>query len=238
MLIEKTIKVNKTGEPRRLYQQVADQIRHLIQAKEYGVGTRLPSERDLAQELGVSRPSLREALIALEIEGTVEIRGGSGVYISAERFPNFEATRPMGESPSELMQARAVIEGTAVLMAVSRMTSQTIDFLHETQDLMAQEIAAGRSPLAYDRQFHLSIAAESGNSVLERIITELFDERHNPIAEKLQDRFDTSDTWRLALLEHQAILGALESRDPLQAQAEMRIHIEASRRRWIETLVV
>src|SRR5437868_13567352 len=73
----------KQVEPRRLYQQIADQIRELIQQGGFDTGTRLPPERDLAQQLGVSRPSLREALIALDVEGSVEIRSGSGVYVCA-----------------------------------------------------------------------------------------------------------------------------------------------------------
>ena len=73
----------KPVDSRRLYQQIADQIRDLIDQGGFEVGTRLPPERDLAQQLGVSRPSLREALIALDVEGRVEVRSGSGVYITA-----------------------------------------------------------------------------------------------------------------------------------------------------------
>src|SRR2546423_11640486 len=67
-------------EPRRLYRQIADQIRTLIRAGEFTAGSRLPPERDLARQLGVSRPSVREALIALEVEGLVDSRIGSGIY--------------------------------------------------------------------------------------------------------------------------------------------------------------
>ena len=69
-------------EARRLYRQVADQLRALIDSGEYGVGSRLPTERDLAEQLKVSRPTVREALIALEVEGRVRIRVGSGIYVS------------------------------------------------------------------------------------------------------------------------------------------------------------
>ena len=68
-------------EPRRLYRQIADQIREHIRAVEFPAGSRLPPERDLARQLGVSRPSVREALIALEVEGLVEVRIGSGIYV-------------------------------------------------------------------------------------------------------------------------------------------------------------
>jgi GntR family transcriptional repressor for pyruvate dehydrogenase complex len=72
-------------EPRRLYRQIADQIRALIQSREFAAGARLPPERDLARQLGVSRPSVREALIALEVEGLVEVNIGSGIYVLAPR---------------------------------------------------------------------------------------------------------------------------------------------------------
>src|SRR5947209_6594597 len=73
----------QTIEPRRLYRQIADQIRTVIHAGEFRTGARLPPERDLARQLGVSRPSVREALIALEVEGLVEVRIGSGIYVRA-----------------------------------------------------------------------------------------------------------------------------------------------------------
>ena len=82
----------------RLYQQIADRIRQLIKSEGYRVGSRLPSERDLSTKLGVSRPSVREALIALEIEGAVEIRIGSGVYVTAQPTALSGETRAMGES--------------------------------------------------------------------------------------------------------------------------------------------
>src|SRR5208283_98148 len=72
-------------EPRRLYRQIADQIRALIRSREFPAGARLPPERDLARQLGVSRPSVREALIALEVEGLVEVRIGSGIYVLGPR---------------------------------------------------------------------------------------------------------------------------------------------------------
>ena len=225
----------KPVEPRRLYQQIADQIRELIQRGGFDTGTRLPPERDLAQQLGVSRPSLREALIALDVEGTVEIRSGSGVYVSnppTERQP--KTTAALGDSPTELMQARAALEGTVVVLACARVTEPALTRLREIIAGMRSEIAARRHPLEHDRQFHLAIAEMSGNSVMVRLIGDLFDERHSPISAKLSSRYESIRTWNLALNEHEAVLRAIEARDPLAAQAAIRSHLKASEDRWIE----
>ncbi len=226
----------KPIEPRRLYQQVADQIRALIASNAIAPGTRLPPERDLAQQLGVSRPSLREALIALEIDGSVEIRMGSGVYVCQppERLlPT--STAALGESPSELMQARAVIEGAAVVLACARITADGLARLREILARMRSEMEQGGHPVEQDKQFHLTLAGFSGNSVLVRLVGELFDERHSPISSQLRERFDSTQTWRFALDEHEAILQALDAADPLAAQTAMRQHLKASTDRWISS---
>lgn len=228
--------LNRLPETRRLYQQVADRIRVLMAGGAFPPGSRLPAERDLAQQLGVSRPSLREALIALEIDGRVEIRMGSGVYVTAsagsERAGAVQM-RPMGESPSDLMQARAVIEGGVALLAAARATPEALAGLRACLVAMRGEIAAGRKPLEHDRQFHVSIAAMAGNPVLTRLVGELFDERHSPISSTLSGHFESPETWALALGEHEAIIEALESGDPMQADVAMRFHIHSSNQRWV-----
>src|ERR1700682_6560915 len=90
---------------RRLYRQIADQMAALIEKGEYGPAQRLPPERDLAKQLGVSRPSVREALIALEVEGYVEVRVGSGVYVLGPRPTARAEPLPAGSGPFELLHA-------------------------------------------------------------------------------------------------------------------------------------
>lgn len=224
----------KQVESKRLYQQIADQIRSLIRSGGFAPGSRLPPERDLAQQLGVSRPSLREALIALEITGSVEIRQGSGVYVCRVPDRAASATVGLGESPSELMQARAVLEGSVIVLAAALITPERLVRLRETLDAMRTMVNEGRSPLDHDRAFHVCIAEMSGNSVLVRMVAELFDERHSPISARLSGHAETSQTWAAALAEHEAIYRALEERDPLGAQSAIRNHLKASELRWIE----
>lgn len=220
-------------DARRLYQQIADQVRQLILNGQYPTGSRLPAERELAQQLGVSRPSLREALIALEIDGTIEIRMGSGVYVLNAAKPS-TAGRSLGESPTELMQARAVIESAVIVQATATMAEATLKTLRDILTAMRDEITQGRKPLEQDRQFHLVIAESVGNSVLYEIVASLFDERHSPMSDHMRGRFETPETWQFALSEHEAILAALEMKDPLAAQVAMHAHLTASGRRWVE----
>jgi len=224
----------KPVESRRLYQQIADQIRELIDRGGFGAGTRLPPERDLALQLGVSRPSLREALIALDVEGRVEVRSGSGVYVSAAKpSPAPGKTAAMGDSPSQLMEARSVIEGEVVVLACARITDSQLARLRELLTDMQAEIARRRARLDLDREFHLALAQMTGNAVLTRLVAELFDERHSPISAKISSRFESTRTWKVALKEHEAILKAVEARDPIAAQAAMRAHLNASALRWV-----
>jgi len=224
----------KPVESRRLYQQIADQIRDLIDRGGFEAGTRLPPERDLAQQLGVSRPSLREALIALDVEGRVEVRSGSGVYVSdAKSSPVPTRTAAMGESPSQLMEARSVIEGEVVVLACARVTPELLARLRELLKGMEAAIDRRRVRVDLDRQFHLTLAEMSGNAILFRLIEELFDERHSPISAKISSRFESTRTWKTALKEHEAILKAVEARDPIAAQAAMRAHLKASTLRWV-----
>jgi GntR family transcriptional repressor for pyruvate dehydrogenase complex len=223
----------KPIDNRRLYQQIADQIRRLIEQGNYPVGARLPPERDLALRLGVSRPSVREALIALEVDGSVEVRMGAGVYVCAPSARAVPANASLGESPIEVMQARSALEGAIIGMACARLTPQGQASVAKALAEMRAAVAENRPPLEADRSFHLAIAALTGNSVLERLVGELFNERHSPISSQLSVRSENAQTWMAAQHEHESILRALEDRDPLAAQTAMRTHLQASQDRWV-----
>ncbi len=203
----------RTADSRRLYQRIADRIRALIHSGEFLPGTRLPPERELAQQLGVSRPSVREALIALEIEGSVEIRMGAGVFVCSPVEKTEHKTPAMGESPIELMQARSALEGTVIAMACAAATPHVLRPLAQAIEAMRLAIFERREPWMHDREFHVGIAAITGNAVLVRLVGELFDERHGPISSKLSARAESTLTWTEALHEHEAIYRMLERRD-------------------------
>ncbi|WP_434697931.1 FadR family transcriptional regulator [Pseudomonas sp. Z1-14] len=221
---------------RKPYQKIADQLRNYIAEGEFKTGARLPPERDLTQLLGVSRPSLREALIALEIDGDIEIKMGSGVYVRARSGDAKKPSMTLGESPSELMQARALIEGESVILACLHGKKSDYRYLQECIDAMRASIASGLPPLEDDRRFHQRLAKMSGNSALVRIITALFDERHNPISAHLSKHAENTLTWEAAVVEHEAILHAVATKDVLGAQTSMRQHLSRSENRWLKAL--
>lgn len=220
-------------EPRRLYRQIADQLRGLIDAGEFVAASRLPAERELAMQLGVSRPSVREALIALEVEGVVEVRMGSGVYVRPREARAGARAGVDGEGPLETIRARQLVEGELAAAAAAVATPMLVDALGEAVGLMEADIAAGVMPLRGDREFHLRIAGANDNSPLLRIVTELFDERNTPLFERLGSHFENEQNWRAAVDEHRRVVAAIAAGDADAARCAMREHLRRSHDRFI-----
>ena len=225
----------QTLSPRRLYRQIADQLRGLIRAGEFAVGARLPPERDLAAQLGVSRPSVREALIALEVEGWVEVRMGSGIYVLANETAANAPRVDSAYGPFEIIRARQVVECELAALAAQQMDAAQHQGLRDALALMADDVALGRPPVRGDRLFHLAIAEAADIGPLLRTVTELFDERHNPLYHQLGHHFETEPSWRLALAEHQAVVDAITAGDAGAARAAMHAHLQGSHDRFAGT---
>ena len=153
------------------------------------MGARLPAERDLARQLGVSRPSVREALIALEVEGWVEVRTGSGVYVldrtTGNRPGASEAIAPAEWGPLELIRARRVVEGEIAAMAATLAKRKDIDAMRKAIESMTADADQGVMPLEGDRAFHTAIVQTSGNVVLVETVQTFWDSRRGPLFMKL-----------------------------------------------------
>ena len=225
----------QTVEPQRLYRQIAEQLRVLIKAGEFAPGTRLPAERDLARQLGVSRPSVREALIALEVEGWVEVRSGSGVY--AQDRP--QGARPPGTDtatlewgPLELIRARRVVEGETAAIAARQAKRRDLDAMRAAIDSMARDADQGTMPLDGDRAFHTAIVDAGGNSVLSETVQTFWDSRRGPVFERLGGHFESVRSWRSAIAEHELIVDAIRSHDAAAARDAMHKHMDKSHARF------
>ncbi len=220
-------------EPRRLYRQIADQIRGLIRSGEFPAGARLPPERDLAKQLGVSRPSVREALIALEVEGLVEVRIGSGIYVLAPDIKGAAAVAPDATAgPFELLRARYVIEAECAALAAKSGKKAQHAAIEGALDEMQRELEDGKQPLEGDRLFHLRIAEATGNGALVQVIKMLWEERSGPLYKQLEHHYDSPELWINALAEHRAVLKAILARDAEGAKAAMQRHLNQAYKRF------
>ncbi|HTP46978.1 MAG TPA: FadR/GntR family transcriptional regulator [Casimicrobiaceae bacterium] len=221
-------------EPRRLYRQIADQIRTLIRSKEFPAGSRLPPERDLARQLGVSRPSVREALIALEVEGLVDVRIGSGIYVlgphaNGDVVAEVDAT----SGPFELLRARWIVEGEcAALAAKTARKPQLASMADALEQMRRMKDVEKRSPLAADRLFHLRVAEATGNGALVAVVKMLWEERMGPLFTRLEHHYDTPKAWDGALAEHRVVFEAIGRRDAEGARAAMQQHLDRAYKRF------
>jgi DNA-binding FadR family transcriptional regulator len=213
-------------EPRRLYEKISRKLAKAIADGEYDLGQRLPSERELAQTFEVSRPTVREAIIALELDGLVEVRLGSGVYVTNRRPPGgTEGAKDIG--PFELLEARRAIEGEVCFLAATRIEDAQ---LKELSDLIAEirddnqhnEVLMSEEA---DRRFHEAIASATQNSGMIAVVQMLWDARvRSPQSHSMDDKVRARGV-KPRIEEHAAILRALKRRDPDAARAAMHDHI-------------
>lgn len=200
----------------RLYHSVASKITKMIDDGVFPTGTRLPGERELAEQFGVSRVTIREAEIALQAVGRLKIKTGSGVYVLEKNggIPDV--------SPFELTQARLLFESEAAALAAPQISDETLEHLEHLVKKMASGAKAEAD--SADREFHLTIAAASENSVVRYVIETLWKIRNEfDAVRKAYDSVCEKETTQRGD-EHTEILDALKARDSGAARASMRKH--------------
>lgn len=224
-------------EPRRLYRQVAEQIRGLIETGELKPGTRLPPERELAERFAISRPTVREALIVLEVEGHIQIRMGSGVYVSQRPARQIIEVSAEDEAsgPFEVLQARCLIESGIAEEAARVATADAIAKLDANLSRMEEVLDDSVAALGCDREFHTAIADMLGNSALNHFTGLIYDWRMSPYFKKLASYFEGPHTWKSALDEHRLIRDAIAAGDPIAAREAMRSHLTLAQKRFSES---
>jgi DNA-binding FadR family transcriptional regulator len=227
----------QTVEPQRLYRQIAEQLRQLMASGEFTVGSRLPAERDLATQLGVSRPSVREALIALEVEGLIEVRTGSGIYVQSNTPPQRAPSRAGVDTsaewgPLEVMSARILVESEVAALAAQNAQEKDIQAIRDGLQQMKQEAARHEVPRDGDEMFHEAIAQACGNGVLLDTVQRFWLARKGPLFERLGDYFEHPASWQAAIAEHQAVLDAIEAHDATAARKAMQKHLKQAHKRY------
>ena len=235
---------------RRLYQQIADQLRTLIERGEYPPGSYLPAERELSQQFGVSRTSLREALIALEVIGLVKVRVGDGVIVTGKQAapeqphaleqalhglpweldpeiesdpPDFDAEVP----PFALLQARRLVEPETAALAAENASEEQLAGIREALERNIEDNRRGSTTHPGDRLLHVRIADASGNPAYALLIRHLLGHKYGAMFQRLQSLYTTKDMPRRSEREHDAIVEAICARNPAAARKAMRTHLDS-----------
>ena len=210
---------------RKLYQQAAAAIAALIQRGDYRPGQRIPSERELAEEHNVSRPTIREALIALEVTGLVRSRHGSGIFV-VDSPPAGALSLSLDIGAFELTEARRLFEGETAALAALSITDDDLDRLDALIAQMERENLEKVAGERADREFHLVIARATGNSAILSVIESLWDARYSsPLCAHMLDRARSAGV-QPRIDEHLVIIKALRERDSAAARLAMRDHLE------------
>jgi len=210
-------------ESQRLYERVAEQIVERIQSGEIAPGQRLPAERDLAKALGVSRPVVREALIALEVGGLVEVRTGAGAFVC--KAPASRLTLNAGDSPSDILNARMLIEGEIAALAAERASALPVETIAATVEAMRRDHDEGRDWRSADLAFHLAVALATGNAALAGVVEQLWQAQYGPVFALLSQRVRLEQNWPATLAGHEAVLEAIRAQNANQARKAMLAHL-------------
>lgn len=208
----------------KLYQKVANSIVASIRSGQYPPGTRLPPERELAEEFDVSRATIREAMIALEIRGIAEAKRGSGIYV-VDAPPADANGGELDIGPFEVTEARRLFEGESAALAAAIITDEEISKLAGLLELLAANIGNEAGEQA-DRNFHITIAEATGNSAIASVVETLWDMRYKtPMCRKMFDRARAAGV-QPRHDDHMEIFKALQARDPKAARKAMHDHLD------------
>ncbi|MCX5888177.1 MAG: FadR/GntR family transcriptional regulator [Deltaproteobacteria bacterium] len=220
----------KPIKAKRVSDQAYEQIRDLIFRGQLKPGDQIMPERELAQALGVSRPTVREAIKKLVTMGLLEHRQGQGTFvrsIDSQREHNPLAAMIEGHDASleELLEVRMGLEGQSVILAAQRATAEDIQVLQRALEAMLSENAAGRLGIEEDVSFHMAITFATKNPVQVYIMKNFYDLLHFGIRENLQALWEEPSSLPIIRRHHQGIFDAIKNHDPEAAYQAMKEHI-------------
>jgi GntR family transcriptional repressor for pyruvate dehydrogenase complex len=207
----------------RLYEQVVQQILAWIDDNGIDVGDRLPPERELASRLGVSRATVSQALVAMEVVGVVAVRHGDGAVIveSPGTSKVVDALHRHAERLPDVIEAREALECKLAALAAVRRTAEDLARIESAMEVMAADIEAGGRGLKGDELFHAAVTAAGHSSLLQRLMREISD----LIRETRIESLSQPDRPRESLEGHRLIAEAIHAEDAARAAAAMREHI-------------
>ncbi|MDX8049879.1 FadR/GntR family transcriptional regulator [Lentzea sp. BCCO 10_0798] len=207
----------------RLYEQVLERLRaHVVEAG-LSAGDRLPAERDLAASLGVSRASIKQAIVVLEVQGLVEARHGGGTYLVRDTL-DVEPVEQLVERRKrlpEVLEAREALETKLAELAAERRTDAELETIREALDFMRDEIDGGDNGVEGDRRFHAAVTAAAHSSLLAEFMKTIAQQITESRTESLRQPGRPSRS----LAQHTAIYEAIAAGDAKKAAAAMRKHV-------------
>jgi GntR family transcriptional repressor for pyruvate dehydrogenase complex len=207
----------------RLYEVIVEQLCAYIADNEMDPGDRLPAERDLAAKLGVSRASLSQALVALEVQGVLSVRHGDGAILirrpAEERA--IKALREHVDRIPDIIEAREALEVKLVGLAAARRSDAEMAAIDAAIDKMEAEVDAGERGVVGDEMFHEAITAAAHSSLLAKLMHEI----SGLIKETRIESLSQEDRPRASLEGHRRIADAVRKQDPQEASQAMADHI-------------
>ena len=218
-----TIPLRPVTRP-RLYEQVAQQILDWVRESGLQVGDRLPPERELATRLGVSRATVSQALVAMEVVGVVAVRHGDGAVLveSSGTSKVVEALRRHAQRLPDIIEAREALESKLAGLAAVRRTEEDLARIDEALAVMAADIEAGGRGVTGDELFHAAVTTAGHSALLQRLMGEISD----LVKETRIESLSQPDRPAESLAGHRRIAAAIRDRDAAGATAAMTDHVE------------
>ncbi|KFZ81027.1 GntR family transcriptional regulator [Amycolatopsis sp. MJM2582] len=208
----------------KLYEQVVERIKAHVEESGLHAGDKLPSERDLAERLGVSRASIKQAIVVLEVQGLLESRHGGGTYLRNDHLdvePVDELVARRSRLP-EVLEAREAMETKLAELAALRRSDEDLAAIDAALEFMKSEIEDGGHGAEGDRRFHEAITAAANNALLAEFMRSI----DTQIAESRNESLrQPGRPWR-SLSQHQKIAEAIRAGAPKAAANAMRQHVQ------------
>ncbi|XBS68007.1 FadR/GntR family transcriptional regulator [Acerihabitans sp. KWT182] len=217
-----------TIKSERLYQKIANVVISMVNKGVYSPGQALPAERDLSKQLGVSRASLREALIVLELSGWIEIRSGNGVFVCETPGTKSQPGPSYEYNQYDVIQARSIVESELAYLAAKVGALASREKLRDLVASMALNISNNNIGVFYrlDREFHLLIGSMAGNPILNEVAITVWNRRINLPYLHLDDRYADHSKLRIFNEDHQQMADAIIAGDADEARRCSQKHLE------------
>ena len=228
--------------PKKISEEIVEQIKTLISRGELKPGDRVPSERELASMLGVSRPSVREAIMVLDAMGFLEARQGGGTFVRT--LTDKSIADPLARLVEKkdpamlraLAEVRMGLESWSAYLAAQRAEESEIEEMRRLYAVMEKQAARGGWDSEVDAEFHYVITSASHNSLQMHVLDSIHSLFHTTIQVALMEFYRQEGHVEKLLTQHREIMEAIADHDPERARQKMMIHLAMVEEKMAELL--